>query len=304
MSHTTGVIYVATGDRYIREAEQSARSLRRVCPDLPITLIADKPVESPLFDQVLILPNPGYRSADKIEGIRMSPYEHTLFLDSDTYVVGDITTVFTLLDRFDIAAAHDIRIESQPAPGMPDCFPEYNSGVVVCKKSPRLADLLARWADDYQARLETWDGEGRLNEQPSFRRALFDSSARIATLPPEYSCRPNTGRLFAAVKILHERGDEAYLQRIANILNAQIGKRVHFIRQEPRRMIGMRRRIKGPSKRGKPRPQVIWILSHNRKPNRVRELKISFEKRGYWGTVRFIIQKIAARLGLARHSEP
>ncbi len=69
-------------------------------------------------------------------------------------------------------------------------------------------------------------------------------------------------------------------------------------------MTTIRRRIKWLSPKGEVQTQIIWILSHNRKPNRFRQLKISFDKRGYWGTVRFILQKIAARLGLAGRSEP
>ncbi len=36
-----------------------------------------------------------------------SPYEHTLFLDADTYICDNINELFDLLELFDLALAHD-----------------------------------------------------------------------------------------------------------------------------------------------------------------------------------------------------
>lgn len=36
-----------------------------------------------------------------------SPFEHTIFLDTDTFVCGDFSELFDLLDHFDIAMSHD-----------------------------------------------------------------------------------------------------------------------------------------------------------------------------------------------------
>ena len=45
-----------------------------------------------------------------------------------------------------------------------------------------------------------------LPDQPSFRKALYESSLRLATLPPEYNCRlPFPGFLHDPVRILHGR---------------------------------------------------------------------------------------------------
>jgi len=44
---------------------------------------------------------------DKINTIRNTPFSRTLFLDSDTYVFSSLDGVFKLLERVDIALAHE-----------------------------------------------------------------------------------------------------------------------------------------------------------------------------------------------------
>jgi len=83
------------------------------------------------YDQILVLENPLYGYEDKLSGMMLAPYEHTLFLDADTYVVRPIPELFQLLDRFDIAAKHNSRRRAAFLEDVPDSFPEYNTGVVA-----------------------------------------------------------------------------------------------------------------------------------------------------------------------------
>jgi hypothetical protein len=104
-----GVVYVAMGARFVEEAQVSARSVRKHMPNLPITLFTDSPpAESDLFDRVVHLTRSGPKPhRDKLIGMLQSPYEHTLFLDTDTFVGADVSELFQILQTFDMAATLD-----------------------------------------------------------------------------------------------------------------------------------------------------------------------------------------------------
>ncbi|MGD1805658.1 hypothetical protein ACP6PL_09495 [Dapis sp. BLCC M126] len=61
-----GVIYIATGEKYINKALISAASLKEKIPDLPITLFSSKEVNSQVFNKVILINNPQYEWIDKI----------------------------------------------------------------------------------------------------------------------------------------------------------------------------------------------------------------------------------------------
>ena len=70
-----GIIYVATGAKYLAEAEHSARSVRRMSPKIPIAIISDRLPSCSLFDVRLNLPNPEYSFLDKIIALSRTPFE-------------------------------------------------------------------------------------------------------------------------------------------------------------------------------------------------------------------------------------
>lgn len=225
-----GVIYVATGKSYIDEACQSAASLKDKMPNTKITIFSSQMVKSPFFDEVVIIRKPQYDYVDKILPIANSPYKHTLFLDTDTYLCDDISEIFTLLERFDIAVAHEpwrregINYEAI-GDEIPPSFPEMNTGVILFKKSPKVSLLFREWLKIYQASMSK--KVKPRHDQPAFREALFKSELRVATLTPEYNCRfifPVFVGGLAEVKILHGRYPE--LSAVAKELNSKKEARV------------------------------------------------------------------------------
>jgi hypothetical protein len=228
-----GVIYVATGERYRAEAVVSATSLKATSPGIPATLITD--LSDPIipFDQVIVLDDPRHDFVDKIRGIQMSPYQRTVFLDSDTYICDDITDLFDLLERFDVAAGHSILRVNVPIEGIPYAFTESNTGVVGFRKSPAWEAFCADWLALYERDRETlrggsWEGKSLSGDQAAFRELLYHSDLRLATLAPEYNCRFDAGYLHGRVKILHQRASEAELKQTSAILNSAAGKRIHL----------------------------------------------------------------------------
>ena len=113
-----GVLYIARGDRYVEAAVQSAQSVRRVNPGIPIAIATDGPAPAEFDEAIALTEADGYRA--KILGMIASPFDRTLMLDVDTYVVGEISEVFGILDAFDVAAAHaPQRCRTGPGLGTP-----------------------------------------------------------------------------------------------------------------------------------------------------------------------------------------
>ncbi|MCB9079345.1 MAG: hypothetical protein H6631_17220 [Anaerolineaceae bacterium] len=219
-----GVIYIATGKTYIDEVTTSVASLKTKMPHIPITLFTDQGKNSPHFDQVIkIDPTSGFEV--KVQYMSQSPYDYTLFLDSDTYICDDVSDLFTLLDRFDIAAAHAPFRAVCTVDGVPETFPELNTGVLLYKKTSQLESMLSEWLNLYKQYQDS-----KYPDQPAFRQALYESNLRIAILTPEYNCRfIFPGYAHGAVKLLH--GRHLKLPRVASTLNETMEPRIHYIHQ-------------------------------------------------------------------------
>lgn len=187
-----GILYIATGSKYIKAAIHSAQSARKFCPGLPIHLYANYRDYDFQFDQsphpftsVGEVKNPHRRS--KVDYIAQTPFERTLYLDTDTELNADISQVFKILDRFDLAACHTPHRNSSKGKQIwhfeiPDAFPEFNSGVFLYKKSPAVLKFLEDWKTGFH-------DAGFMKDQVTLRELLWASDLRIATLPPEYNIR-------------------------------------------------------------------------------------------------------------------
>ena len=252
---TTGVIYVAIGDEFVDEACRSALSLKSNMPNVHVTLFSGHEVESCHFDTWLPLETrevSDHRSnlSAKILGMSRSPYDYTLFLDADTYVCDDISELFELLDHFDIAASHaSIREAYSLCTRVPACFPEFNTGVVLFRKSSQMSRFFRDWIRLHNQNLTS---EPRAHDQPAFREALYKSDLRVATLPPEYNCRfIGLGYLHGPTKILH--GRHSNLKRMARTINAETAPRVHVMNN------GVIELVSWPIKPSKPDHRVLRI---------------------------------------------
>jgi hypothetical protein len=189
---STGILYVATGKKYIKAAMHSAKTVKKFCPELPTHLFADyqdyqlnfEQSSSP-FTTIKVVENPHRRS--KLDYLALTPYDRTLYLDTDTALNADISEVFQILDRFDVALCHAHR-RNQPVrtriwrEDIPIAFPQFNSGVFLYKKSPEVIRFLETWASSFRE-------AGFPQDQTTLRELIWLSDLRIATLPPEYNVR-------------------------------------------------------------------------------------------------------------------
>jgi hypothetical protein len=232
-----GAIYIITKDpRYTGLLLNSAASLKRVMPDLPITVFSQFPIESPNFDRVIRVEGSQDGFYDKTLFFQQTPYERTLFIDADIYVAEPVPELFSLLDQFDFAATHEEYVNTDwwnryPRPDIPISFPEFNTGILSYKRSPVMDSLLKEWSDLYQSFIAKNPGQ-KINDQPFFRAAAYTSPVRIATLTREYNCKfRGQGYLNGAVKIFHGHVEyqleKPFVGKAARVINASVKPRVY-----------------------------------------------------------------------------
>jgi hypothetical protein len=235
---STGALYIITQDpRYVDLLLTSAASLKKAMPELPISVFSQFSVESDLFDKVLSVDATKDGFYDKARLIRDSPYERTLFIDADTYVLEPVPELFSLLDHFDCAATHEEYLNTDwhrryPRTDIPSSFPEFNTGILMLKRSDRLNRMLDEWGALYRQYLEEKPGQP-INDQPFFRVAAYFGDVRIATLTREYNCKfRGQGYLNGRVKIMHGhvefKLDAAFLEKAVKVLNASDRPRVYI----------------------------------------------------------------------------
>ena len=190
---TQGILYIAAGEKYIHAAVQSARSVLKHCPGLSTHLFADwKNYDSFSFDQnpypftsVENISEPHRRS--KVDYLPLTPYDRTLYLDTDTQLNADIQDMFRVLDRFDIALCHAHRRNDPTRQGiwrikLPDAFPQHNGGVILYRRTPDVIHFMEEWRDKFRE-------AGFQQDQMTLRELLWLSDLRMAVLPPEYNVR-------------------------------------------------------------------------------------------------------------------
>src|SRR5271154_3320348 len=139
-----GVLYIAFGEQYQREALASIAALRTFHPNLPCCIITDKDIEPLPSDVEVLLRAPEAKQHFRVKPryIRESPFDHTLFLDTDTTTVRPIEDLFCLLDRFDIGAHMLPAYIHDPKYGY---LTYANSGVVLFRRCKAVRETFDRW---------------------------------------------------------------------------------------------------------------------------------------------------------------
>ncbi len=220
-----GVIYSGTGDFYVAEAIRSARSSLAHNP-VPHVLFADREQQVPDGLSITRFEPTGNPYADKIANMGRSPFERTLYLDTDTFVAGELVHVLDLLEHYDLAVAYAPAYRGLDDPGVPRAFFEFNTGVLAWRAGERTAAFIASWEQTYRAWLEDepFPGAGKASrsrraDQPAFRRCAWEHGLSVFVLAPEYNFRlgyPTT--VVEQVRVIH--GDNPDPAALAARVNA------------------------------------------------------------------------------------
>lgn len=181
-----GFLYVATGNRYVNEAIASAKSVKQHMPNANIVLFSDIAIKNDIFDQIYEARDVRHYVTDKIHHLLLTPFKKTIFLDTDTIVCRSINEIFLLLDRFELAAAVDIRGGWYPS----ECnsfFPEFNTGVIAYRSCEKAFNTISLWDNIYKVQEKSHTAPP--HDQPSFRDAVYRSDVHFSTLASEYNLR-------------------------------------------------------------------------------------------------------------------
>lgn len=218
----TGAFWVASGQRYIKEARRSAHRFSEVMPDIPRWLITPKQAETGVFDGVMVVKD---RESDLwyLDSVRYFnaalglPFDKLLYLDTDTFIIDPIYDFIELLDRFDLVGTHAPGRRTCPGNGkLPDAFCEINVGVMTFWNDINVSNLFYDWLNRYQKNKELYGN----NDQGALREALWYSDLQFYIAPPEYNCRFTFGGFARErVKVLHGRPETMDYREIAERIN-------------------------------------------------------------------------------------
>jgi len=243
-----GVLYVGIDDKYFEQAIASADSVSKYNPNLRTAIITTEKMKKKKncgnFDEIVISEKEWNDVRDKSFNLDKSPFDKTLYMDGDTLVTGDISPVFSLLDRVDIAAAHSTHKELITIDNIPETLPEFNTGVLAYNNDKNVHDFIKTWNECLSKQikngrphsdipvesgdsLEEIKAFGRKTDQPPFREALYKSDIEFSTLPDEYNFGA-WGRSYAYndVKIIHGRDYRRGL--LNNKINLEKGQRIYL----------------------------------------------------------------------------
>lgn len=231
-----GVLYIALEKDFLDELGISVRSVKDSNPDLDIAVVtrSDLAEDVPeVVDEVVSVDESSGTFLDKVNYILETPFEKTLYLDTDTYVDGNLDEVFELLDHYDLASCLAPHRQGDDAEqDIPESFPMHNTGVIAFRKSKEIESLFDEW------RIETDNLESKRDQQ-SFRKVLYCSDVSRTTMPSEYNYRfIYPGYADEKVKIFHGRlknietsgaDKEIDYRDAVEKINSYEGKRVSFV---------------------------------------------------------------------------
>lgn len=210
MNHA--VFWIESGDqRFIEEARSCSIEIHELMPELERILFTPDDVDAEGFDRLAILPplSAEYWFLDSIRYFNMAydmldEYETCLYLDSDLDLLAPFPELFRMTERFDVVAAVGSRRITRPTvKELPECFPEYELGVILFKRCDVVKEFLNEWE-----RLHwTYPSIYGNNDQPSFREAVWNTPGlKVERIPPEYALRWPFGVFMSGeVKVLHGR---------------------------------------------------------------------------------------------------
>lgn len=232
-----GYLYSCGGGMaYLREAIESARSVRRWDPNADICLVHRyspaqlRTCDTSVFSVITPVQLDGKLPAHieggmvdflaKIQALQQSPFRRTLYLDSDTRVLAAIDDVFALAERFDIAVAAG-PITQKPESSadvirtIPKTFPEPNTGVILWNSNERVRSLFEKWLTAFRDnRNGLFRRHGKGGEQVALRYLLWmDETIRLhfftsPEVPNLHNFRWDAEKRFEfkhRIRILHHR---------------------------------------------------------------------------------------------------
>lgn len=202
-----GVVLCAVGDRYKNMASRLIKNLNIIEPNIDIELFTDDP---DFFDSSIgfsrlhtsVIVSPCRSFGDKIQALKLTRFKKFIYLDVDTIVVRPFfDDLIRSLESADFVLRMDMgfNLPWETSEYSPSLL-QPNTGVIAANKYLKVVeDMLNLWEKFYKSRPHPHD-------QPSCRKALFESGSRVGHLSPEFNVMP-TGLLQYKPRIFHLTGE-------------------------------------------------------------------------------------------------
>jgi len=214
-----GFLYIAFGDAFTKEALMSIKSLKKFNSE-PVALFTDQPKLDNFEGLVDVYAQiqPRHIRA-KVDFIDKTPFEKTVYLDSDTLIVRNISDMFDILDRFDVGLTNDYARKrtkySKIVPEyaeIPYSFSEVNGGIMAYNSSLATQSFLSLWKEYFYKYFQQTNGW----DQVSLRISLWRSNVRLHHFPFEYNIRSKANRE-KQDRFKHEFGEQHMAPRIYHL---------------------------------------------------------------------------------------
>jgi hypothetical protein len=224
-----GIVYACSHRDWMPETIRSAMSFARHMPDIERHFFVTAPLHEECrhdlgdaFTKVFILEGLEHEHRPRFESMRRTDLDEAIFIDGDTLLLAPVYELFDVLIRFDLGAAIAPQLFHPDAaakgiydiqPKLSMAIPEWNTGLLVVKKSDRFLDFVEKWNDLFIECAKL----GIKMDQPAFRSAIAGSDLQIATLANIYNIRANVEQVIRGnVRILHAHGDLPAIARTIN----------------------------------------------------------------------------------------
>ena len=226
---TRGFFLIATGEDYVEEAKTTAKSITQHS-DYPIAIVTDQYIDSELFDEVIIDGDPTYSFFDKPRNMGKTPYDKTVFIDTDAFLTTSVPELFDILERVDIATTIDPnewggRMRKDPHfDDIPEAVPIFQTGV-VCYKRDECGDIFDLWQEIHER-----NRESLTTDQSSFRLAIYHTDINHLVLSDLYNCLGTWPmQVTGEVKIIHKGAEnETEANNLASRMNATENPRLFY----------------------------------------------------------------------------
>jgi FkbM family methyltransferase len=143
-----GVIYLALGRSHFQEAQQSIASLRLFHPELPVSVFTDQPATRYKHATFVSMSVPRSPFKQKISALLTSSFQRTLYLDTDTAIVGSLNPLFDLLSAHEWCIAEAPRFRFDDGVFHFDAFQShgvFNTGVIGFENNAAVQRFLQMW---------------------------------------------------------------------------------------------------------------------------------------------------------------
>lgn len=215
-----GYFYIAyKQQRFLDEAQRSIESLRKVDKKATVAVLLDREPSKQfraLVDEVRVDQDlhPGSIKEGlidnmfegKLYNLYRTPFEHTFCVDTDTYFYENCSSLFNLMNYFDLAVCQS---EGERTIFWPHCPHDamrglnvYTNGVMVYRRSEAMMRVFRKAVEYYQKNRMLYKYKG--TNVHTTAAIAEDPDIKVYTLPINYNARVRSSlALTGLVKIAH-----------------------------------------------------------------------------------------------------